>query len=196
MPGRLPSESLTASRPISPVTSISTPLYPLVTALLSIPYLSFTHHVLCSVGPPGVSSGISFRNLPDASLMAIRSVCLHFEKKCSGQYSSKSLASRYIFQMSREIQGQLQAMSANSGGQGQRVRDLENVLTEWNENFGRDSEDGTQGVFGIVPMTPTALKHMLAEQRGRIKELEREMRELTNAKDEAATQVRRESVDG
>ena len=37
------------------------------------------------VGPPGVSSGLSFRNLPDASLLAIRQICTHYEKKCSGK---------------------------------------------------------------------------------------------------------------
>ena len=59
---------------------------------------------------------------------------------------------------------ELQAMTHNAGGSGQRVRDLESVLTEWNENFGRGTEEGTQGVFGIVPMSPTALKNMLQQQ--------------------------------
>ncbi|GMI36296.1 hypothetical protein TrCOL_g11479 [Triparma columacea] len=125
------------------------------------------------VGPPGVSSGLSFRNLPDASLLAIRQICTHYEKKCSGKYSAKSLASRYIFQMSREILSQLQAMSHNAGGAGQRVRDLESILQEWNDNFGRDQEEGFQGMFGIVPMTPTALKNTLVNQRKKILELEK-----------------------
>ena len=42
--------------------------------------------------------------------MAIRQICTHYEKKCSGKYSTNSLASRYVFQMSREIMAQLQAM--------------------------------------------------------------------------------------
>jgi hypothetical protein len=122
--------------------------------------------------------------------MAIRSICLHYEKKCSGQYSTNSLASRYIFQMTREIMSQLQAMSHNSGGQGQRVRDLENVLTEWNENFGREADEGTQGVFGIVPMTPTALKNTLVTQRQKIKELEAHIAGMNGKQDEAAKQVK------
>ncbi|GMI12904.1 hypothetical protein TrVE_jg13558 [Triparma verrucosa] len=130
------------------------------------------------VGPPGVSSGISFRNLPDASLMAIRQICTHYEKKCSGKYSTNSLASRYVFQMSREIMAQLQAMSHNAGGAGQKVRDLESILEEWNDNFGRDATEGFQGVFNIVPMTPTALKNTLVAQRKRVKELEGQLQEV------------------
>ncbi|GMH54362.1 hypothetical protein TrRE_jg8172, partial [Triparma retinervis] len=82
------------------------------------------------VGPPGVSSGLSFRNLPDASLLAIRQICTHYEKKCSGK-------------------------------------------VEWNDNFGRDQEEGFQGMFGIVPMTPTALKNTLVNQRKKILDLEK-----------------------
>jgi hypothetical protein len=123
-----------------------------------------------------VSSGLSFRNLPDASLLAIRQICTHYEKKCSGkvglmgsslifcpagglsllkgnlqpcltltptppQYSAKSLASRYIFQMSREILSQLQAMSHNAGGAGQRVRDLESILQGEQGRFRRNDDD-------------------------------------------------------
>ena len=98
-----------------------------------------------------MSSGVSFRQLPDASLMAIRQICAHYEKKCSGKYSTKSLAGRYVFQMSREIMAQLQAMSHNAGGAGQRVRDLEDILTEWNDNFGRGSADGFQGKVSAGP---------------------------------------------
>ena len=90
------------------------------------------------IGPPGVSSGVSFRNLPDASLLEIRKICQHYEGKCSGKYASDSLAGRYVFQMAREIMAQVQALSHNSGGQGQRVRDLETILGEWNENFGKN----------------------------------------------------------
>ena len=53
------------------------------------------------VGPKGVSSGISFRNLPPPSLDEIKKVCEHYQIKCAGTY--KSLASRYLFQMANEI---------------------------------------------------------------------------------------------
>lgn len=54
------------------------------------------------VGPKGVSSGISFRNLPSPSLDEIKKVCEHYQIKCAGTY--KSLASRYLYQMANEIE--------------------------------------------------------------------------------------------
>ena len=53
------------------------------------------------VGPKGVSSGISFRNLPPPSLDEIKKICEHYQEKCSGTY--ESLASRYVYQMATEI---------------------------------------------------------------------------------------------
>lgn len=60
------------------------------------------------VGPKGVSSGVSFRKLPQPSLDAVRKICEHYEAKCSGTY--QSLASRYLFQMGREIRSQIDAL--------------------------------------------------------------------------------------
>ena len=54
------------------------------------------------VAPAGVSSGISFRELPPPSLDEIRKVCEHYQQKCAGTY--KSLASRYVYQMATEIE--------------------------------------------------------------------------------------------
>jgi hypothetical protein len=53
------------------------------------------------VGPKGISSGISFRDLPPPSLDEIKNVCEHYKVKCAGTY--KSLASRYVYQMATEI---------------------------------------------------------------------------------------------
>lgn len=53
------------------------------------------------VGPKGVSSGISFRDLPPPSLDEIKKICEHYQTKCAGTY--KSLASRYVYQMASEI---------------------------------------------------------------------------------------------
>lgn len=60
------------------------------------------------VAPKGISSGISFRNLPTASFNAIRKICNHYEAKCSGTYDS--LASRYVVQMAREVRCQIDCM--------------------------------------------------------------------------------------
>lgn len=60
------------------------------------------------IAPKGVSSGISFRNLPAPSLSTIKKICEHYESKCSGQYNS--LASRYVLQMGQEIRSQIEGM--------------------------------------------------------------------------------------
>ena len=54
------------------------------------------------VGPKGVSSGISFRDLPSPSLDEIKKICEHYQIKCAGTY--QSLASRYVYQMADEIE--------------------------------------------------------------------------------------------
>lgn len=48
---------------------------------------------------------MSLRRFPDSSLQAIIDICDHYEAKCSGKYIS--LASRYVFQMSKEIRSQI-----------------------------------------------------------------------------------------
>ena len=63
------------------------------------------------VGPKGVSSGISFRNLPPPSLDEIKKICEHYQEKCSGTY--KSLASRYVYQMATEIEGLVDVMQGD-----------------------------------------------------------------------------------
>lgn len=60
------------------------------------------------VGPKGVSSGISFRDLPQPSLDEIRKICEHYQTKTAGTY--KSLASRYVYQMATEIEQLVDAL--------------------------------------------------------------------------------------
>lgn len=64
------------------------------------------------VGPKGISSGISFRDLPPASLDEIKNVCDHYKEKCEGTY--KSLASRYVYQMATEIDQLVEALKDSS----------------------------------------------------------------------------------
>ena len=66
------------------------------------------------VGPKGVSSGISFRNLPPPSLDEIKKICEHYQEKCAGTY--KSLASRYVYQMATEIEDLVDVMQGDSSG--------------------------------------------------------------------------------
>lgn len=66
------------------------------------------------VGPRGVSSGISFRNLPPPSLDQIKKICEHYQEKCAGTY--KSLASRYVYQMATEIEGLVESLKLEGHG--------------------------------------------------------------------------------
>ena len=66
------------------------------------------------VGPKGVSSGISFRQLPPASLGEIKKVCEHYQTKCAGTYDS--LASRYVYQMATEIEDLVEALEGGGYG--------------------------------------------------------------------------------
>ncbi len=66
------------------------------------------------VGPKGVSSGISFRQLPPASLGEIKKVCEHYQTKCAGTYNS--LASRYVYQMATEIEDLVEALEGEGYG--------------------------------------------------------------------------------
>jgi len=66
------------------------------------------------VGPKGVSSGISFRQLPPPSLGEIKKVCEHYQTKCAGTYNS--LASRYVYQMATEIEDLVEALEGGGYG--------------------------------------------------------------------------------
>jgi len=143
------------------------------------------------VGPKGVSSGVSFRKLPDTSLQAIINICSHYEAKCSGKY--ETLASRYLFQMGREVLSQVYALAEAAKEDEKVFQELEGAVHEWNEHFGdltvrKDSKENSNSndeatekpvtkMGGIaVPVTPADIKAELLRQRGRIKELEEELK--------------------
>ena len=63
---------------------------------------------MARLSPTG--TGISVRKLPAPSFTALRKACQFYEVKCSGKYSAKSAAARYLFQLSREVQEQIVAL--------------------------------------------------------------------------------------
>lgn len=67
-----------------------------------------------------------------------------------------------------------------------RVRELERVCAEWQKSF-QDIASHTQGVLGIVPMTPAAVSSRLDEQQAHIEKLEahvqRERQEFAKARE-------------
>jgi hypothetical protein len=46
------------------------------------------------VGPKGVSSGVSFRELPEPCFSQLKKVCLHYTEKCAGKYENNKMAAR------------------------------------------------------------------------------------------------------
>ncbi len=63
--------------------------------------VSSTRAVHHRVGP--TSSGISFRELPEASFEQIRLTCKHYLEKGAGSYSQTSKAARYLYDLSNEV---------------------------------------------------------------------------------------------
>lgn len=131
------------------------------------------------LGPAGpVSSGLSLRagDGPRPTLDGVRQICNFYEAKAGGQYG-KPVAARYVYLMSREIQGVLQSMVSTSStapeGKDRKMGELEKITREWRDHFQSDDlELSTQGVLGIVPMTPAAAAAKIKAQSHRIGELE------------------------
>jgi hypothetical protein len=99
------------------------------------------------IAPTG--TGISLRpyDIPPASLENIRNACHFYELKSSGKYSSKTLVGRYIFQLSREVQRQIVALEKADKAKTRRIEYLEDLVRNWEETFGRPSDDDLEKVF-------------------------------------------------
>eukprot|EP01138_Halocafeteria_seosinensis_P015144 gb/GECG01015457.1/.p1 GENE.gb/GECG01015457.1/~~gb/GECG01015457.1/.p1 ORF type:complete len:634 (+),score=97.71 gb/GECG01015457.1/:1-1902(+) len=93
------------------------------------------------VAPDPVSSGISFRNLPEATLEQIIRCCHHYEEKASGKYSARTLAARYLFDLSREVQDLTRVLRNREAERESRIRYLEHLVKNWADVFGTPSEE-------------------------------------------------------
>ena len=99
------------------------------------------------IAPTG--TGISLRegDVPPASLANIRSACHFYELKCSGKYSSKTLAGRYVFNLSREVQRQVIALEKADSAKTNRISYLEQLVRNWEDTFGHPSDEDLERVF-------------------------------------------------
>ena len=61
--------------------------------------------------------------------------------KCSGKYSAKTAAARYLFQLSREVQDQIVALEKSDAAKMRRIGFLENLVKEWEDVFGSPSDE-------------------------------------------------------
>lgn len=84
--------------------------------------------VLGRLGP--LSSGISARKLPSASLEEIRKACDHYERKCSGRYHDNVAAARHLKDLADEVRtllGPLEQELTQGGTQRPATRVASNV---------------------------------------------------------------------
>ena len=129
---------------------------------------------MARLSPTG--TGISVRKLPAPSFTALRKACQFYEVKCSGKYSAKSAAARYLFQLSREVQEQIVALEKSDAAKMRRIGFLENLIKEWEDVFGSPTDEElkafrTNGLNASL-VSPQNLANLIKEQQRRIDELE------------------------
>ena len=100
------------------------------------------------VGPPGVSSGISHRELPSSCIDQVRKICEHYVQKCSGKYSNNAVAARYIHHMADEVIVQLAGVAEQIQRHESNPELFQLLLDEWNAAFPPSlGEEGTPKVI-------------------------------------------------
>lgn len=85
---------------------------------------------------PAGRIGISLRARRRASLETLRETCWFYQQKCAGKYDCKSLAARYLFELAREVQEQVEDLERVLGEREDRTQYLEACMREWDETFG------------------------------------------------------------
>ena len=129
---------------------------------------------MARLSPTG--TGISVRKLPAPSFTALRKACQFYEVKCSGKYSAKSAAARYLFQLSREVQEQIVALEKSDAAKMRRIGFLENLIKEWEDVFGSPTDEELKAFrrngLNASLVSPQNLANLIKEQQRRIDELE------------------------
>ena len=92
------------------------------------------------VAPYPVSSGISHRSLPPASIDAIVEVCDH-HMSCSARQRLTPV-SRHLFDMANEVKGLLAPLKLEDTRRQARVSYLEGMLKSWFDVFGEGGSPG------------------------------------------------------
>ena len=135
------------------------------------------------IAPTG--TGISLRpsDIPPASLENIRNACHFYELKSSGKYSSKTLAGRYIFQLSREVQRQIVALEKASLAKMRRIEYLEDLVRNWENTFGKPSDEDLEKVFNLKGhysqiLSPIRLASLLRNRLSENESLTEKMNEM------------------
>jgi hypothetical protein len=135
-----------------------------------------------------VSSGLSLWAVPLASVEQIKQSCAHYEAKCA---ANDAKAKRYLLELSREVQSQLDQLCQSASRQQQQREQLLVQLKQFEELFattlssqrkeGEDSQDA-QGITEDVPTLLNSILGLTLEQRSRISEMEKDAEQLKQAK--------------
>jgi hypothetical protein len=81
--------------------------------------------------PAPLSSGVSFRRLPTASIEHVSRTVDHWLEKTRGSYEHPS--SRHTFEMGHELKALIEPLRAEEARKDARLRTLEEMLAQWNE---------------------------------------------------------------
>ncbi|KAK2944740.1 hypothetical protein BLNAU_20325 [Blattamonas nauphoetae] len=95
----------------------------------------YSSEVLARIQPIPSTSGISLREYPLPSYSSLKQTCLHYEMKNTGIVCHKCKASRNLFDLSKEIQEQLEPLIAEEKRKDERIALLEASIVEWEKYF-------------------------------------------------------------
>ncbi|KNC48154.1 uncharacterized protein AMSG_04383 [Thecamonas trahens ATCC 50062] len=134
------------------------------------------------VAPEPVSSGISFRKLPRASLIELGRVCDHYEAKGAGTYGRGSKATRYVYDMAKEVRQIIRGLEEEERAASLHTQHLERIVGEWHDVFGRlGSPELAEHFPAGTKLTPASLYAKLREYAERIRSLESTLQRLSAA---------------
>ena len=102
-----------------------------------------------AVNATGLSLRRGDRATSDISFDGLRKVCHVYESRCSGHYSAKTLAGRFLYQLSQEVQAIASAVERRYQRRAKRVAYLEAIVKEWEAVFGAYSETDGAVIAGI-----------------------------------------------
>ncbi|KAJ4461048.1 hypothetical protein PAPYR_2490 [Paratrimastix pyriformis] len=101
------------------------------------PTRDFTSHSPISrVAPAPVTRGLSVRSFPTPNFATIRQTCQHYEAKNAGNYCHACRASRFLYDLSHEIQDQLLYLEKEDTRKNTRLHHMSTVIAEWERFFG------------------------------------------------------------
>eukprot|EP00762_Andalucia_godoyi_P008100 ANDGO_02159.mRNA.1 hypothetical protein AMSG_04383 len=124
------------------------------------------------------ASRISLREAPAATLDAMLRTCDHYERLCAGYYEPQTRASRYVYDLSKEIKGMVGELNEKYGDEKREIEEriayLERIMSDWNHCFGNDRS-----------VTPSTL---LEKFNKNVREFQKVSAQLKDAEDRACRQ--------